>query len=67
VAPPLWTTIIPEQSMQLILNLCRVKDIGLLDYEKHHEVFEDDDFLQVHSARRLANISGTVKAIDLKF
>jgi hypothetical protein len=31
------------------------------------EVFEDDDFLQVSSARRLVNISGMVRAIDLKF
>jgi hypothetical protein len=27
----------------------------------------DDDFLQVSSERRLLNISGTVRAIDLKF
>jgi hypothetical protein len=31
------------------------------------EVLEDDDFLEVSSARRLVNISGTVKATDLKF
>jgi hypothetical protein len=31
------------------------------------EVLEDDDFLQVSSARRLVNISGTVRVIDLKF
>jgi hypothetical protein len=30
------------------------------------EVLEDDDFLQVFSARRLVNISGTVKDGDLK-
>jgi hypothetical protein len=30
------------------------------------EVLEDDDFLQVFSAKRLVNISGTVRAIDLK-
>jgi hypothetical protein len=31
------------------------------------EVLEEDDFLQVSSAKRLVNISGMVKAIDLKF
>jgi hypothetical protein len=31
------------------------------------EILENDDFCQVSSARRLENISGTVKAIDLKF
>jgi hypothetical protein len=31
------------------------------------DVFEDDDILQVSSARRLVNISGTVRVIDLKF
>jgi hypothetical protein len=31
------------------------------------EVLEDDDFLKVSSARRLVNISGTARAIDLKF
>jgi hypothetical protein len=31
------------------------------------EVLEDDDFLEVSSARRLVNISGTVRATDLKF
>jgi hypothetical protein len=31
------------------------------------EVLEDDDFLKVFSARRLVNISGTIKEIDLKF
>jgi hypothetical protein len=31
------------------------------------EVLEDDDFLQVSSARRLVNISGTVRAVDFKF
>jgi hypothetical protein len=31
------------------------------------EVFEDDDFLEVYSARRLVNISETVRATDLKF
>jgi hypothetical protein len=31
------------------------------------EVMEDDDFLQVSSARRLMIISGTVRAFDLKF
>jgi hypothetical protein len=31
------------------------------------EVLEDDDLLQVSSARRLVNISGMVRAIDLKF
>jgi hypothetical protein len=31
------------------------------------EVLEDDDFLKVSSARRLVNISGTVRATDLKF
>jgi hypothetical protein len=31
------------------------------------EVLEDDDFLEVSSARRLVNISGTVGATDLKF
>jgi hypothetical protein len=30
------------------------------------EVLEDDNFLQVTSARGLVNISGTVRAIDLK-
>jgi hypothetical protein len=33
----------------------------------HQEFLEDDDFLQVPSARRLVNISGMVVAIDLKF
>jgi hypothetical protein len=28
---------------------------------------DDDDFLHVSSARRLVNISGTVRAIDLQF
>jgi hypothetical protein len=32
-----------------------------------HEVLENDDFLKVFSARRLVNISGAVRAIDLKF
>jgi hypothetical protein len=31
------------------------------------KLMEDDDFLQVSSARRLLNISGTVRAIDMKF
>jgi hypothetical protein len=31
------------------------------------EVLQDDDFLKVSSARRLVNISGTVKATDLTF
>jgi hypothetical protein len=31
------------------------------------EVMENDDFLKVSSARRLVNISGRVRAIDLKF
>jgi hypothetical protein len=31
------------------------------------EVLEDDGFLEVSSARRLVNISGTVRAIDLNF
>jgi hypothetical protein len=31
------------------------------------EVLENDDFLQVSSAKRLVNISGTVRVIDLKF
>jgi hypothetical protein len=31
------------------------------------EVIEDDDLLQVSSAMRLVNISGTVIAIDLIF
>jgi hypothetical protein len=31
------------------------------------EVLEDDDFLEASSARRLVNISGTVRATDLKF
>jgi hypothetical protein len=31
------------------------------------KVLENDDFLEVSSARRLVNVSGTVKAIDLKF
>jgi hypothetical protein len=31
------------------------------------EVFEDDDFIKVSSARRLVHISGTVRAIDLTF
>jgi hypothetical protein len=31
------------------------------------EVFEDVDFLLVSSARRLMKISGTVRAIELKF
>jgi hypothetical protein len=31
------------------------------------EVLENDDFLEVSSARRLVNISGLVRAIDLKF
>jgi hypothetical protein len=31
------------------------------------EVLEDDDFLEVSSARRLVNILGTVRATDLKF
>jgi hypothetical protein len=30
------------------------------------KVLEDDDFLNVSSARRLMNISGTVRAADLK-
>jgi hypothetical protein len=30
------------------------------------EVLEDDDFLEVSSARRLVKISGTVRATDLK-
>jgi hypothetical protein len=29
------------------------------------EALEDDDFLQVSSAGRLVNISGTVRAIDM--
>jgi hypothetical protein len=29
------------------------------------EVLENNDFLKVSSARRLVNISGTVRAIDL--
>jgi hypothetical protein len=31
------------------------------------ELLENDDFLKVSSARRLVNISGTVRATDLKF
>jgi hypothetical protein len=31
------------------------------------EAFEDEDFLEVYSARRLVNISGTVRVTDLKF
>jgi hypothetical protein len=31
------------------------------------EVLEDDDFSEVTSARRLVNISGTVRATNLKF
>jgi hypothetical protein len=31
------------------------------------EVLENDDFLEVSSARGLVNISGMVRAIDLKF
>jgi hypothetical protein len=31
------------------------------------EVLEDDDFLEVSSTRRFVNISGTVRATDLKF
>jgi hypothetical protein len=31
------------------------------------EILEDDDLLEVSSARRLFNIIGTVRAIDLKF
>jgi hypothetical protein len=31
------------------------------------EVLEEDDFLEVSSARSLVNISGTVRAADLKF
>jgi hypothetical protein len=31
------------------------------------EVLENDDFLEVSSARRLVNISGMVRAIDLTF
>jgi hypothetical protein len=31
------------------------------------EVVENDNFLKVSSARRLVIISGTVRAIDLKF
>jgi hypothetical protein len=30
------------------------------------KVLEDDDFLQVSSARRLVNISGLVRAIEFK-
>jgi hypothetical protein len=33
-----WTTIIPELSNQLIKNLCKVKDMGLLDLEKHSQL-----------------------------
>jgi hypothetical protein len=31
------------------------------------DVFEDDDFLQVSSERRLVNISGMVRDLELKF
>jgi hypothetical protein len=31
------------------------------------EVLDNDDFLKVSSARRLVNISGTVRATDLTF
>jgi hypothetical protein len=31
------------------------------------KVLENDDFIEVSSARRLVNISGTVRAFDLKF
>jgi hypothetical protein len=31
------------------------------------EVLEDDDFLEVSSARRLVNISGMVRGTDLNF
>jgi hypothetical protein len=31
------------------------------------EVFKDDDFLELSSARRLVNISETVRAMDLTF
>jgi hypothetical protein len=40
----------------------------LLDNQNHsQEVLENDDFLEVSSARRLVNISGTVTLIDLNF
>jgi hypothetical protein len=44
--------------------------MSLLDYQNHsqlQEVLENDDFLEVSSASRLVSISGTVRAIDLKF
>jgi hypothetical protein len=31
------------------------------------EVFKDNDFLEMSSARKLVNISGTVRAIHLTF
>jgi hypothetical protein len=70
----LWTAINPEPSKQLIKNLHVVKDMGLLDLEKHLQLPDAPGSLgrmmissQVSSARRLVNISRTLRAIDLKF
>jgi hypothetical protein len=61
-------TTIPEPSNLLIWNLLRVKYMGLPDLKRSicnllmpQEVFEDDEFLQVSSARRLVNIWVTIK------
>jgi hypothetical protein len=40
---------------------------GIFSLLMLQEVLADNDFPRVSSARRLVNISGTVRAIDLKF